>query len=906
MLLTALLYAPLAAQATEGGGTSGADFLLAAPATRSDAMGGAIDAYGNNLEPLLLNPSLMTSLESFKVQLNMNPLPNDVSHITLGVGIPLFGGVGGVSAQLFNVGQFTTVSESGQPLNTVSIFDAAVGLAYSYPFWDTFSVGLNLKGIYRVLGDYTAFSFGGDIGTSFLFELPHFGQAPKAPTYEQMEKVFLREMAALDRRKEQETADATKRTAELTESIEKANGKVVGLSEKVRAEEDPEKKQTLNDQREVAEEELLALEDELRTARVTEAETLVEIEDRYRADVARAKQDFDERVADVNAIQNEREKLFAVVTDPDTELEDNIIDENIDESILRTQEFLSDRIRAYQEGELLFRQKRFTRTVELEQELQQYNDQIDAELGPAFERVSGEIEALLAQIGELTAKKTASEEAETKAVEDRKVAAEAVNVIDKAATEAAKAAEDAGKENTEAGRFAQQIEGLVQEQEELTVRITELNQEQAELLAQIRELEQQVKAKEDERDALEADPWIRRLRRRVEDKQKEIDAIAAEIEQNARDTDNEIARTDSQAQSDIQTFEALRAMLKRELKRAKLKRELDGVDAITEQALETANTRYEETESQLFQQLLAAMYSNEEKLFQARISAIRLDSEDRKFDYETEYQKSLEFLEEEFAFQERFLRQKINELRRDLKAAEAEAKAKAKAKANAEAKDESDENPEAATAAEEPVAIENPELTAAEEELAEKEADYQAALTELDKKRQEHLNEERDRVRRETAAVRMERTRIRLVFLQTDDPFRNTSASLAFRNIGTPIKFAAEEFHLPMMMSAGLSYTVLNIDNHLFRISMQADVPLLVAEGVPFYQDISVGVGVEYSFFNLAFVRAGYTFNNIERTFAAGFGVRLGLGFTEYTVDYTFRPLPDYGFVHSFGVSISF
>ena len=43
-----------------------------------------------------------------------------------------------------------------------------------------------------------------------------------------------------------------------------------------------------------------------------------------------------------------------------------------------------------------------------------------------------------------------------------------------------------------------------------------------------------------------------------------------------------------------------------------------------------------------------------------------------------------------------------------------------------------------------------------------------------------------------------------------------------------------------------------------------------------------------------------------DRNFAAGFGMKLGLGFTEYAVDYTFRPLPDYGFVHSFGVAISF
>ena len=530
---------------------------------------------------------------------------------------------------------------------------------------------------------------------------------------------------------------------------------------------------------------------------------------------------------------------------------------------------------------MLYRQKRETRTTELVQEISQYNDQIDAELGPAFEQVNREIDDLNGQIDGLQAERIVSEESENRAVEDRKVAADAADVIEKAAADAAKAAEESGSENSNAPKFAGQIEKLEAEQEDLTAKVAELNQQQSELTAQIRELEAQVKAKEEEREDLEADPWIRRLRRRVEDKEAEIETTAAEIERNTSDTDNDIAKTEGQTEDDIQAFEALRATLKKELKRAKLKRELDRVDALSDAAVDTANRRYEETESQLYQQLLAAMYSNEEKIFQSRLSAIRLDSEDRKFDYETEYKKSIEVLEEDFALQERFLKQKISDLKRA---------AKEKAAASETEDDET----------------EDPELTAAEEELARKTEEHETGMADLEVQRKDYLEEESQWVDRETTTVRIERTRVRLIFLQTDDPFHNTSATLAFRNLGTPIKFASESFPLPMMMSIGISYTALNIDNHSLRLSLQADMPFLFAEGVPFYQDISVGAGLEYSFFNLAFIRGGYTFNNIERSFAAGFGLRLGLGFTEYTVDYTFRPLPDYGFVHSFGVSISF
>jgi hypothetical protein len=276
----------------------------------------------------------------------------------------------------------------------------------------------------------------------------------------------------------------------------------------------------------------------------------------------------------------------------------------------------------------------------------------------------------------------------------------------------------------------------------------------------------------------------------------------------------------------------------------------------------------------LYQRLLAAMYSNEEKIFQDRLTAIKLDSANRKFEFETEYEKSLEQLEEDYAFQERFLEQKISDLEREAKESGSD--------------------------------TEDPELIGAEEELEQEKADYDAAVAELEEKRKEYIGGEEAWIKSESDAVRTERQRTRLIFLQTDEPFKNSSVTLAIRNAGTNIKFVEVGYPMPLLLSAGFSYTLLNIDNHTFRLSTQADLPLLFSEGVPFYQDIAVGVGGEYAFFNLAYIRAGYTFNSVERGFSAGFGMRLELGFTEYAVDYTFRPMPDYGFVHSFGVSISF
>ena len=81
---------------------------------------------------------------------------------------------------------------------------------------------------------------------------------------------------------------------------------------------------------------------------------------------------------------------------------------------------------------------------------------------------------------------------------------------------------------------------------------------------------------------------------------------------------------------------------------------------------------------------------------------------------------------------------------------------------------------------------------------------------------------------------------------------------------------------------------------------------VLLADGGDEVDELSVGVGLEYVFADFLYARAGYTFNSTDRSFSSGIGARLALGFTEYSVDYTFRPMPDYGFLHSVGVSVSF
>ena len=135
--------AVLAQEAT--GGTTAADFLIFPPATRIDAMGGAVDGLGLDLEGIHFNPALLVTVPDFRLQLNVNPLPNDISNSQLAAGFPLFGGTFAAAVQMLNTGGFTFVNACGQAEASVAVYDAAAVVGYSRYIWKTISVGLNAK-----------------------------------------------------------------------------------------------------------------------------------------------------------------------------------------------------------------------------------------------------------------------------------------------------------------------------------------------------------------------------------------------------------------------------------------------------------------------------------------------------------------------------------------------------------------------------------------------------------------------------------------------------------------------------------------------------------------------------------------------------------------------------------------
>ena len=787
LVLAFLVPTGVALAQTSEGGTTAADFLIFPPATRIDAMGGSVDGLGLDLEGIHFNPALLVTVPDFRMQLNVNPLPNDITNSQLAAGLPLFGGTFAAAAQMLNTGGFTYINELAIAEASVSVYDAAVTVGYSRYIWKTISLGVSAKGIYSTLGDYNAFGFAADVGASAWFETPHIGQAPKPPTMKQLEAQYEKERKEIDSEKEKKLKPVTEESAPIRKDIEDLKKQSADLEGKI-TEAEGEKRTELEAKKADVEAQLADLKNQLAAAEIKEKDGVAEIEAWYRGEISAANERHAERLTDLDWIETERRRLFAVIADPNQELTPETVDSNINESVSKTWDFLADRRKTNLSIKETYTERLQTRITDIRQEIADYQEKLEAETGPKAAQLNQEIDSLKNQKASLEG----SEDPETK--------------------------------------------------------------------NQIKEINSQISAKQKELQGLLSDPWLKRLQRRIDEKNEEIEQLQSDIESLASDTDTAIEDASAEAEKEIKKFEALREELQKELKKAKLKRELDLVDARNEKAIEKARRTYKAKEKKIYERLLAAMYRNEERIFQARLQSAKEDADSHQYDFKTAHNKTLESLEDEFAFQERFLSAKISQLKK--------------------------ESPDST------------ELASTEEELKAKREEYQQAVAELDEKAKNFRDAEQSKLDKEVAAITEERRKIRLVFLQTDTPYMNTNVNMVLRNGGTQMTFVSEGYPLPTTFSVAVGYAFVNTVLHNAKLTAQLNVP--------FYDSISVGIGAEYVFGNLVYVRGGYTFGAVDRSFSTGAGVRLALGFTEVSVDYAFRPLPDYGLLHSIGVALSF
>ncbi len=791
-----LLAVATAAGAQETGGVTGADFLIAPPLARVDAMGGVTDPLGAALDGMYMNPATIANLESMLVQVTLVPLPNDVLDTQIAVGFPLFGGYGGAAAQLLNTGGFTFVNESGQPQDTTNVFDAAVALSYARNVWSHLAVGANLKVIYRTLGTYSAFAGGGDVSSQILFETPHIGQAPKPPLRSQFAAELVSTNAQLAGEKDRRMREATRASTDAQKAVTDAERAVAELDSQI-AKTEEAKRGELTARREAAQAKLEELRGRLTGSQADEQKALEGIEAWHEAEKQKAQAVHDGKVKDLEWVETERARLFEVIAEPGKELTNETLDANIDSTIAKTQDLLKDRTEAIGKDRTASEQKIQDRIAETEKSIEGYQTQITQAAGPRLKQLGDELDALKARKAEL----------------EGQAKSDAVN---------------------------KEIQGL----------------------------NGQISAKEKELAAAAADPWVKRLQDRIQQKRKDIEAMKADMAARATTADKTVAMAQATAARDVKAFEDLRVVLKRDLKKAVLKRDLAVLEAgPSTSAAEGPRNEFAATQKQLYLRLLAAMYKHEEQLFQSRLSTLVDDRTSRRQDFDASQEKESVTQEDDYAFQQRQLSAKISEMSANVPKGAPESDELKALRAQAVQLDAS-----AADARKKFVTVET-EFNAKEKAL------YDT----------------------ESAAILGERARVRLVYLQTDTPYQNTAFSLGVRNVGTPVQFVSTPYPLPTTAFATLSYAPLNIEGHNVKLAAEFDYP--------FFESWSLGIGVEYVLADLAYFRAGYNVNELMNPLSAvsaGFGVHFVAGFTRYAVDYAFKPLGDYGFQHSISVSIGF
>jgi hypothetical protein len=783
-----------AAFTEDSGGVNGADFLTSVPTVRTNAMGGVYDGLDYYLEAIHINPAGFAPIDRLSVQLAIKPYPNDVTHDQVSFGMPFFDGVCAASVQLLNTGGFTYINENLQPEDTVSVYDAAATIGYSRYVWNTLAVGINLKTIYRVLGEYSAFAMGGDVGGAYWFETPHVGQRPKPPKQKKLEGAYSDKLREIEKEREKRIREANEEIELMERNIDSLVKEISDVSEKIDSAEG-EKKQSLIRKREGIEKSLVVHQTRLQNEQKKSADVLSTIEEWYRNEVRTAEQAYQKKLSDLRYVESERVRLFALINDQETELTEEMIDASIGEAVDKARVYLSERTSALNEERQAYADIREKRIAEIQEEIEFYRNRMAEETGQ-------EITALQERLDSLSAEKQKIKELET---EDQKV--------------------------------------------------------------RLQEIQIEINAAQRGLESAKSDPWIKRLDRRIEEKERETAELIEVIENKNEETAKTIEGIKKSVENDIEEFNVVREDLNRELKMAKLKKDLDLLKANREKKRQKAFAGYEEKEYNIYMNLLSVLYRHEENIINARAEAFRQAHENRLYDLETQMRKELERIEDEFSFQERYLSQKISELQKRVK---------------------SDEGDEAAAR----------ELTSLQEEFSEKEQAYNAKLKEFDEKKRLFIEEEESKYNKNMSELEWQMTITRLIYLQTDDPYLNTSVHVSITNFGSVVKFVEEGYPLPTMAHLGAGYALLNKNEHVVRLGVQLDIP--------FYDEIALGAGVEYGFHNLVFIRTGYTFLTPYRSFSAGIGARIPVGFTDFSVNYAFQPVPDYGFIHSFGISAYF
>jgi long-subunit fatty acid transport protein len=103
-----------------------------------------------------------------------------------------------------------------------------------------------------------------------------------------------------------------------------------------------------------------------------------------------------------------------------------------------------------------------------------------------------------------------------------------------------------------------------------------------------------------------------------------------------------------------------------------------------------------------------------------------------------------------------------------------------------------------------------------------------------------------------------------------------------------------QAFSPPTMFRIGFAIEPIMTDNHILTTSVQLNHPNDNSE--------NVGIGLEYNFKNLFFIRGGYKLNVDEQNFTFGIGVNALISFAKTSFDYAYTNFNRLGSTHRFSI----
>lgn len=106
-------------------------------------------------------------------------------------------------------------------------------------------------------------------------------------------------------------------------------------------------------------------------------------------------------------------------------------------------------------------------------------------------------------------------------------------------------------------------------------------------------------------------------------------------------------------------------------------------------------------------------------------------------------------------------------------------------------------------------------------------------------------------------------------------------AGLSVANLGTKLDYGASSYSLPSIVRAGAAYDFGGADSQS-RLRAAAEFDLLFDSGM------GAGLGLEYSFKSLAFLRAGYHYGSGDNALPSFASLGLGLAFADFHLDVSY------------------